>query len=148
MVYKEITLIYIAVCTIYQRLNFVIRSGLEPETVCLEGRCSIQLSYRTKCVCGIPSFASTKLRKKIGICKLIVSPASRFSCLLRGDFFSKMLRMHGRVCRSRESDNGNGLTEEEGQLKSGECRESSGRNGEIPLRRERRARFLSARSGF
>ena len=25
----------------------VIRSGLEPETYCLEGSCSIQLSYRT-----------------------------------------------------------------------------------------------------
>ena len=24
------------------------RSGLEPETLCLEGRCSIQLSYRGK----------------------------------------------------------------------------------------------------
>ena len=24
-------------------------SGLEPETVCLEGRCSIQLSYGTRC---------------------------------------------------------------------------------------------------
>ena len=24
-------------------------SGLEPETVCLEGRCSIQLSYGTSC---------------------------------------------------------------------------------------------------
>ena len=27
--------------------TFVIRSGLEPETYCLEGSCSIQLSYRT-----------------------------------------------------------------------------------------------------
>ena len=27
----------------------VIPSGLEPETVCLEGRCSIQLSYGTFC---------------------------------------------------------------------------------------------------
>ncbi len=27
----------------------VIPSGLEPETVCLEGRCSIQLSYGTSC---------------------------------------------------------------------------------------------------
>ena len=27
----------------------VIPSGLEPETVCLEGRCSIQLSYGTRC---------------------------------------------------------------------------------------------------
>ena len=26
---------------------FVIRSGFEPETYCLEGSCSIQLSYRT-----------------------------------------------------------------------------------------------------
>ena len=30
-------------------LVVVIPSGLEPETVCLEGRCSIQLSYGTQC---------------------------------------------------------------------------------------------------
>jgi hypothetical protein len=28
-------------------MAMVIPSGLEPETVCLEGRCSIQLSYGT-----------------------------------------------------------------------------------------------------
>lgn len=34
--------------------TFVIRSGLEPETYCLEGSCSIQLSYRTDLIafCG------------------------------------------------------------------------------------------------
>ena len=29
---------------------FVIRLGLEPKTYCLEGSCSIQLSYRTSLV--------------------------------------------------------------------------------------------------
>ena len=31
-------------------LFFVIRLGLEPKTYCLEGSCSIQLSYRTSLV--------------------------------------------------------------------------------------------------
>ena len=35
----------------------VIRSGLEPETYCLEGSCSIQLSYQTILFC----FAAAKL---------------------------------------------------------------------------------------
>ena len=29
-------------------LKVVLRAGLEPTTLCLEGRCSIQLSYRSK----------------------------------------------------------------------------------------------------
>ena len=43
------------------RLNLVVRAGLEPATTCLEGRCSIQLSYRTVCaatVYNITSFGS------------------------------------------------------------------------------------------
>ena len=28
-------------------LKLVLRAGLEPTTLCLEGRCSIQLSYRS-----------------------------------------------------------------------------------------------------
>lgn len=39
----------------------VVRAGLEPATTCLEGRCSIQLSYRTVCVLtfyNITSFGS------------------------------------------------------------------------------------------
>ena len=35
----------------------VIRSGFEPETYCLEGSCSIQLSYQTILFC----FAAAKL---------------------------------------------------------------------------------------
>ena len=31
----------------YEVFKIVIQSGFEPETVCLEGRCSIQLSYWT-----------------------------------------------------------------------------------------------------
>ena len=31
----------------YRILNLVIRMGLEPMTYCLEGSCSIQLSYQT-----------------------------------------------------------------------------------------------------
>ncbi len=44
---------------------FVIRIGFEPMTYCLEGSCSIQLSYRTKLLLW-----SAKLRK------LCVSPNS------------------------------------------------------------------------
>ena len=29
------------------RLKLVVRAGIEPATTCLEGRCSIRLSYRT-----------------------------------------------------------------------------------------------------
>lgn len=39
----------------------VVRAGLEPATTCLEGRCSIQLSYRTACALtpyNITSFVS------------------------------------------------------------------------------------------
>ncbi len=35
--------------TIPQLTLIVIRIGFEPMTYCLEGSCSIQLSYRTKC---------------------------------------------------------------------------------------------------
>ena len=34
----------------------VILSGLEPETYCLEGSCSIQLSYRTWIIVGVARF--------------------------------------------------------------------------------------------
>ena len=44
----------------------MIRSGLEPETYCLEGSCSIQLSYRTDltAICGCKGrhfFANCKI---------------------------------------------------------------------------------------
>ncbi len=39
------------------RFALVIRSGLEPETYCLEGSCSIQLSYQTILFC----FAGAKV---------------------------------------------------------------------------------------
>ena len=41
----------------------VIPSGLEPETVCLEGRCSIQLSYGTSC--GL--FRAAKFGRNLGV---------------------------------------------------------------------------------
>ena len=31
-------------------LKVVLRAGLEPTTLCLEGRCSIQLSYRSRSI--------------------------------------------------------------------------------------------------
>ena len=37
--------------------SLVIRSGLEPETYCLEGSCSIQLSYQT----DLFAFAGAKI---------------------------------------------------------------------------------------
>ncbi len=36
----------------YQFTNFVIPAGFEPATYCLEGSCSIQLSYETGCFGG------------------------------------------------------------------------------------------------
>ena len=41
----------------------VIRSGLEPETYCLEGSCSIQLSYQTilfVCGCKVRHFFANR----------------------------------------------------------------------------------------
>ena len=55
----------------------VIRSGLEPETYCLEGSCSIQLSYQTDLilVCGCKGrhfFGNTQiLDRKSYICAVI-----------------------------------------------------------------------------
>ena len=37
----------------------VILSGIEPETYCLEGSCSIQLSYRTGKLVGVAGFEPT-----------------------------------------------------------------------------------------
>ena len=42
--------------------RIVIPSGLEPETVCLEGRCSIQLSYGTSC----GRFRTAKFGRELG----------------------------------------------------------------------------------
>ena len=44
---------------------FVIAAGFEPATVCLEGRCSIQLSYATKIV-GVAGFEPRPPAPKAG----------------------------------------------------------------------------------
>ena len=46
----------------------VIRSGLEPETYCLEGSCSIQLSYRTDL---IAEFCGCKGRQFFAIVQIL-----------------------------------------------------------------------------
>ena len=45
-------------------LKVVLRAGLEPTTLCLEGRCSIQLSYRSTQVFSVcrPSLYSKSAR--------------------------------------------------------------------------------------
>ena len=44
------------------RAAIAVPSGLEPETVCLEGRCSIQLSYGTSC----GRFRTAKFGRELG----------------------------------------------------------------------------------
>ena len=50
--------------------RLVVRAGIEPATTCLEGRCSIRLSYRTVlAVIILPrSGVFSRMRRQIGVC--------------------------------------------------------------------------------